>query len=423
MNRREFLAGAAGMAGASAVSPGASGAAAARRTAVYFLPGYRPDLAHQRGLSVLHSPELRRQLPSAYDGPATLVTRIDEADGSIGRALMPIRGHAIAMRPDRQLAVWNSMEGDTVLSFDPTSLELASLRGFEGEAIVGGGHAVFTRDGSQVIVTERRRLDAYTGHPADHYGQVSIRDAATLQTLETFSTHGMAPHDLALLADGKHIAIAHYGSHLPEGAWRPQIVEPCLVILELSSGRLVDKLSPPDRGYELRHLAAGGLERLAAVLVRRGSREEEATLLAGRSEVYEADSSTRDAGAYLPGPLITFNAERRPAAASLALPPDPLLARQGQSMAYDPLADEMLVTFTSSHAVGVFAGSDGRVKQVFSTEPLGLRYPRGIALHPDGVHYAVSGSWRDLTLFRRGTHAPARSIYAVLFEHSHLAIG
>jgi hypothetical protein len=158
---------------------------------------------------------------------------------------------------------------------------------------------------------------------------------------------------------------------------------------------------------------------LAGVAVRRGSREEEAALLAGRSEIYEADGSSFDEGAFLPAPVVGFSSGRR----WQALPADPLLSRQAQSILYDPQWDEFIVTFTSAHAVGVFGG-DGRVRRMIGSERMGLRYPRGLALHPDGLHYAVSGSWRDLALLRRGTHepAPGRAIFEVLFDHSHLAV-
>ena len=427
MRRRVFLAGGAGLVGIGAAGCTATVSQHARavgfKPAVYFVPGYRTDLAHYRGRPAEEAPDLRSALPAAYRGPTTLLTRIDEADGSLRRALLPIRGHAIVPRPGGGLAVWNSMEGDTVLTFDPASLEIGALGGFAGEGMVGGGHAVFTPGGGEIVVTERRRREAYSGRPADHYGRVTIRDPASLRAIETYSAEGVAPHDIALMPDGRHVAIANYGSHLPKDAWRPHIVEPSLTILELSSGRLIEKLTPPEPTAELRHLAAGGFERLAAVLVRRGSLEEEAAILADYGEVYEGDSSSRDAGAFLPGPVIRFDARARSAAMSWL--PDPLLARQAQSLVYDAAADEVIVTFTSSHAIGVFAGADGRVKTVIRTDRLGLRYPRGIALHPDGVHYAVSGSWRDLILLRRGAHEPAfgRSIVAVLFDHSHIAVG
>jgi hypothetical protein len=425
MRRRQFLAGSAALAGMGAAGAPAEARGqpeiAPARPAAYLVPGYRPDLAHFRGRPADTSAELRRAFPAGYEGPATLVTRIEETDGSVTRALMPLRGHAIALRPGGGLAVWNSMEGVTLVSFDPRSLELGQVGGFDGEEMVGGGHAVFPKDGAVVAVTERKRLPSYTGRPADHYGRISIRDCESLRVLESFSSHGMSPHDMILLDGGKQVAIAHYGSHLAEGAWRPHIAEPCIAILELATGKLIEKLSPRDANAELRHLAGSGHGRFAAVLVRRGSFEEESALLSGRAEIYEPDTSSWDEGAFLPAPVAGFAREGR----WQALPPDPLLARQAQSIVYDRDGDEFIATFTSSHTIGVFAAGDGHVRRMIRTDELGLRYPRGLALHPDGQHYAVSGSWRDLMLFRRGTHEPrpGRSLHAVLFEHSHLTIG
>jgi uncharacterized protein DUF1513 len=421
MRRRQFLAGSAALAGVGAAGSAAAACGqpeiASMRPAVYLVPGYRPDLAFFRGRPAVESAELRGRIPARYDGPLTLLTRIDEADGSVRRALMPLRGHAISVRPGGGLAVWNSMEGATLVSFDPASLELGQMRGFEGEAMVGGGHAVFLADGL-VAIAERKQRQSYTGRPADHYGQVTIREAESLRVLESFSSHGMAPHDMVLIDGGGQVAIAHYGSHVAEGAWRPQIAEPCIAILELGSGKLVEKLRPSETGAELRHLAGISADRLAAVLVRRGSADEEAGLLASRSEVYEPDTSPWDEGAFLPAPVVGFAREGR----WQRLPPDALLARQAQTILYDRVSDEFIATFTSSHAIGVFAAADGRVKRMIQADRLGLRYPRGLALHPDGLHYAVSGSWRDLMLFRRGSHeaVAGRAIPAVLFEHSHM---
>lgn len=63
-------------------------------------------------------------------------------------------------------------------------------------------------------------------------------------------------------------------------------------------------------------------------------------------------------------------------------------------------------------------------KATIRTDRLGLRYPRGVALHPDGVHYVVSGSWSDLITFRRADHEVMRPrcYYETFFEHSHLTV-
>ena len=104
-------------------------------------------------------------------------------------------------------------------------------------------------------------------------------------------------------------------------------------------------------------------------------------------------------------------------------PADELLCRQGQSILYDPRHDEVIATFTSSSTLIVFSGADGAVRSLVRTEPHGVRNPRGLALHPDGRHYAVSGDWDNLLLVERGTHAvaSARTIFLPLYGHSHIA--
>jgi hypothetical protein len=93
-------------------------------------------------------------------------------------------------------------------------------------------------------------------------------------------------------------------------------------------------------------------------------------------------------------------------------------------MAYDPKHDEMIGTFASSHALIVTDAASGRIKRVVATEPWGLRYPRGIALHPDGAHYAVSGGWQGIYLIERGTHRISweRTLHPLLFDHSHMTV-
>jgi len=91
---------------------------------------------------------------------------------------------------------------------------------------------------------------------------------------------------------------------------------------------------------------------------------------------------------------------------------------------YDAPHDRMPATVASSHCVLAVSGATGRIERVIRTDRLGLRYPRGLALHPDGEHYVVSGSWRDLALFRRRDHSPVpeRSLHTVFFDHSHMTV-
>ncbi len=103
---------------------------------------------------------------------------------------------------------------------------------------------------------------------------------------------------------------------------------------------------------------------------------------------------------------------------------DPLLMQRGQTIVYEPTHDEMLVTYVASHTVIAFDAASGAVKHVMPTDHLGLCRPHGLALHPDGVHYVVTGSWENVFVFRRASHELVREAcrYELLFDHSHLAI-
>jgi len=69
-------------------------------------------------------------------------------------------------------------------------------------------------------------------------------------------------------------------------------------------------------------------------------------------------------------------------------------------------------------------GGKGDLRQIVLTEPVGLSYPCGVALHPDGLHYVVTGGWRGLYLFRRGDHQLNRDAtnHTRFFGHSHIVV-
>lgn len=425
LRRRDVLTGALA-AGAALLGPASGRAAAPRRSqAVYLVPGYRTDVASYRGRAVMDSAALRRDFPKGFEGPGTLLTRVSEADGSVTRALLPITGHAIAVAPSGGRAVWASMNGESLLSFDPRSLALESFARPRGADYIGGGHADFTADGRQVLFVERKRYGPRPARPQEQYGQVTIRDPADLSVLERYSCHGVSPHQIRILRDGRHVAISNYGSvNAPSAGEAPEILEPSLTLLELVSGRLVEKWVGPDLRYEVRHLAADRLDRIAAVLARRVTTAEIRKVNRARPEIYEPDFSVLEEVAYMPAPVQFYDARQADTPPRASLPDRPMAARQGQSILYDPEHDEMIVSFASSHNVIVFAAASGRIRKIVRTDRLGLRYPRGLALHPDGAHYAVSGSWRGLHLFRRGSHehTVARALHTVFFDHSHLAV-
>ena len=221
-----------------------------------------------------------------------MLTRVG-FDGSVRRPCCRWRLTTSRWRPDRSIGVLCSMDGSST-PLDPETLELAAIGPSLGGGWRGGGHAVYLDGGKTVILSERAPYLPYQAKLDRHYGRLTIRDPKTLKITETYSTHGIEPHDIRLTADGKYIVAANYGSTVSAktGAFTipRDVVQASITVVELSSGRLVDKRVTGRSDTELRHLAAGRLDRIFAIQARYGSDHDDARQLKGESVAYEATS-------------------------------------------------------------------------------------------------------------------------------------
>jgi DNA-binding beta-propeller fold protein YncE len=422
-SRRALLAGAT----ATVLAAPWVGWATAERAAVLLIPGYRPDLARLRGWPVAHHPELARGVPTGWRGPRSLLSRVGP-DGSIARAVLPIAIHHVAPAPDRRRAFVNSLEGDSFLLIDLAGLEVEALLAPHAEGLVGGGHAVWSSEGAVVYVTERRIPGPFSGDPAAHQGRVVVRDGADGRVLAVWPSGGIGPHDIALLPDGRTLAVAHYGSpdsgRGPNGPKAPGVVEPSIVFLDRRDGRLLDRLVGPDRGLEIRHLT--GIDATHVVAIQTRLLEGDETLAGGPpGDLIEADDTVAPGLVFAPAPLLDVRRTREGWTAHAVPTPEPWAFRQGQSLVFDPRHGEVIATFPSAHALVVLDARTASVRRVIRTTAMGLARPRGVGLLPDGRHYVVSGHWRGLLVLRRGEHRPVfeRSrLDLPLFGHSHLTV-
>lgn len=429
--RRTLLGGGvAGMAGlAMPVSLRAATAKRAKRPPAFLVPGYHPELAYRSGRPLRDDREAARNLPVGYDGPVTLLSRVSAA-GEDRRALMPIRGHDIEVAPDGNTAIYTAMNHLSLLRFEVESLDLTHSAGPHARGYIFGGHTVYSADGATLFVAERSGVTtSYAGNLKPYLGRISIRDAATLKVLDSYPAHGVGPHEIVLIDDGRHLAIANYGRvPWPAGQkWPapgiPYGVEPSLTVIDTADGRLVHKVVGDRAQHEVRHLGAARGDRIFAVQARLDTFDNVQRLLRGRDKVYMPDRTETQNRGYVPVPVLRFDTAA--GGSTGAITDDPLLMQRGQSIIYDPVFDEALAVFTSAHTIVAFDGASGAVKRVIRTDRLGLRLPRGLALLPDGESYAVSGHWADIFVFTRGRHELRREAccYAPLFGHSHLAIG
>ncbi|MEW9836899.1 DUF1513 domain-containing protein [Mesorhizobium marinum] len=427
VDRRRLLTGGALLAIAATAAPDASAApkrkvaADLKDTAVY-VPGYFPDSAYANGKPLAKN----RRFNRAVRGQPLykMLTRVG-FDGSVRQTLLPVAAHDVEVAPDRSIGVLCSMDGEQHTAFDPRTLELAAIGPAVGEGWRGGGHAVYLDGGRTVILSERAPYQSYQGDAARHYGRLTIRDPKTLRIAETYSTHGIDPHDIRLTEDGKYIVAANYGSTVSAETGQytipRNVVQASITVIEVASGKLVDKRITGRSDTELRHLAAGRLDRIFAIQARYGNDRADSRQLSGEDVAYETDITTDPGYNYMAAATLKYDAARNrltrmgDAAAMKHM-------RHGLSIRYDERHDEAIATYPTTHHVMVFDGATGAVSNVLDTRTLGLRYPAGVTFLPDGKHYCVTGHWENLFVFERGTHRLVRDLclYPVFFGHSHI---
>ncbi|MEM7193080.1 MAG: DUF1513 domain-containing protein, partial [Pseudomonadota bacterium] len=116
------------------------------------------------------------------------------------------------------------------------------------------GHGVFSPDGRRLFTTEN---DYARGK-----GVIGVRDAtANYRQIGEFPSHGIGPHDLALLSDGETLVVANGGIRTHPERAREELnlaqMEPSLVYVNSKTGTLLEhhRLNFALRRLSIRHLA------------------------------------------------------------------------------------------------------------------------------------------------------------------------
>jgi hypothetical protein len=177
----------------------------------------------------------------------------DLEHGDVRSVPLPERGHDIALRPGT--ADW---------------VAFARRPGRFGVAVPGDnhepvwfaskpdrhffGHGVFSADGRLLYATENDYANAR--------GMIGVRDATDgYKQIGEFEAHGMEPHDIALLSDGRTMVIANGGirTHPDAGAAELNLADmkPSLVYVDVTTGDLLEEhlLAPDLHQLSIRHLA------------------------------------------------------------------------------------------------------------------------------------------------------------------------
>jgi hypothetical protein len=214
---------------------------------------------------------LRACAARAGAGPLFVVCRVHPVDGA-GVALvdqdglglpgpsLPARGHGVCLRPgSAEAVVFARRPGTFAAVFEPRSGLV--IRRFDTPANRHFyGHGVFDATGRFLFATEN---DITRGQ-----GVLGIYDAADgYHRVGELPAFAIGPHDIALLPDGRTLAVANGGIlTLPEtgrAMLNIDSMQPSLNLIEAATGRLLDeqRLAPELHQLSIRHLAhaPGGL--------------------------------------------------------------------------------------------------------------------------------------------------------------------
>ena len=192
---------------------------------------------------------------------------------------LPGRGHSFAVRsgereavhfarrPGRFALVVNLVQGAIV-----RGLETPPERHF-------CGHGVFSRDGRLLYATENDF--------AGERGVIGVYDAARdYRRVGELPSHGVGPHEIALLSDGATLVVANGGiaTHpdLPRVKLNLPTMAPSLCYVDRRKGRLLRelRLDPALHRLSIRHLAVSPDDTVAVAMQYEGPQHDRVPLVA-----------------------------------------------------------------------------------------------------------------------------------------------
>ncbi|HEY6631258.1 MAG TPA: DUF1513 domain-containing protein [Rhizobiaceae bacterium] len=196
---------------------------------------------------------------------AVFATAYQRRDGAYGAAILseagkilhtidlPDRGHDITFDPvSGRSVVFARQPGTFFVAFDPVGrtppVTIASAAGRHFF-----GHGVFSPDGAMLYATENDFDNAA--------GMVGVYDARNaFARIGEFPTHGVGPHELLLLSDGRTIAIANGGIETHPDFGRAKLnlptMKPSYVMIDRETGDLIEEHELPPELHQLsiRHM-------------------------------------------------------------------------------------------------------------------------------------------------------------------------
>lgn len=185
----------------------------------------------------------------------------DLEQGDLRAIELPGRGHDIALRPGRrEWVAFARRPGRFGVAVPVGGGEPQWFKTKAGRHFFG--HGVFSGDGRLLYATENDYDNAQ--------GMIAVRDATGgYVQIGEFAAHGMEPHDIALLSDGRTMVIANGGIKTHPDSDREELniptMQPSLLYVDIETGDLLEehKLAPSLHQLSIRHLAVASGDAVA----------------------------------------------------------------------------------------------------------------------------------------------------------------
>lgn len=201
-----------------------------------------------------------------------------DAAGHIRYSLaLPGRGHSFARNRDVAVA-FSRRPGDYAVVFETwTGKERQRIAAAEDRSFCG--HGAFAADGRLLFATE---AVGSTGE-----GVLGIYAATDgYRRIGEYPTHGLDPHEIRLMPDGRTLAVANGGilmlADMPRLKLNIPDMDPSLVYLDAATGRLIRQVRPDHelRQLSIRHIAIDWHGRVAIAMQYEGPETDEVPLVA-----------------------------------------------------------------------------------------------------------------------------------------------
>ncbi|MET0533311.1 MAG: DUF1513 domain-containing protein [Steroidobacter sp.] len=173
-------------------------------------------------------------------------------DEKVFGARIPMRAHGCAIHPHdpNRVLFFARRPGTQAFELDRTTMRVRSVfTTQDGQHLAG--HGTYSRDGEFVFTPEHdyKRVR----------GVVVVRDTRTFAIVGEIETHGIDPHEIAWLPDGKSLLVANGGIMTHPRTFRRKLnipsMDPSLCVLDAASGDIKGQWRLPDHLLSIRHVA------------------------------------------------------------------------------------------------------------------------------------------------------------------------